>query len=251
VLKDLFPDDTTDEIPTECVESYFSEDFEDYDLGALPNRHPWKYVAKYDSYISADVTDSDYVSGSQSIKVVRINTTEGNVYTFFAASAGCNQGYKPVYIRYYIKYLYEDSLTYTDVHFGTYFATSLNTKTGVGVTPIQTDDESGFNTLYEAGSVQPGKWYRFEIMLNYPEPQDYDVRVYEGESLTDLTGRVDLGNLTARPDLSSDANSEGAILFTYFSQYLNGNPDSDLSLFGFYIDDFAVSDDPSILKAGF
>jgi hypothetical protein len=252
LLEDLFTEETQDETPTECRESYFSEDFEGHELGTFPNRHPWKYNADELSFINVNVTDADYVSGSRSIKADMMRFVYGGNYASLIAFGGCNRDDKPVYIQYHIKFLGEGTYIRTEVmSFGTYIIYNISLKSGLKVNTIETDPETRWHTLYEAGSIQPGRWYRFEIKLNDPEPQDYDLRVYEGDSLTELTGRIDYGSLSADPSTNTNVNFEGHVKFQDFSQYLIDNPDSDLSQFGFYLDDFAISDDPSILKVGF
>jgi hypothetical protein len=248
LLEDLFTEETQDETPTECPENYFSEDFEEYELGTFPNEYPWMYYADETGFIDVNVTDADYVSGNKSIKVDMTRTLN---YPALRAYGGCNRDDKPVYIRYYIKYLYEDSYIRTELYSGTYIIAKMSMENGIVVDTVQTNSTDLWHTLYEAGSIQPNTWYRFEVMLNYPQPQDYSLKIYEGESLIELTGRIDYGGLSADPTINTDVNLEGVVKFNYDSQYLRNNPDSDLSLFGFYIDDFAVSDDPSILKAGF
>jgi hypothetical protein len=252
LLKNLFTDDTTEEIPTECVESYFSEDFEKYELGIFPNRHPWKYHADDRGFIDVTVTDTDFVSGSRSIKAKMTRGDFGGSYASLRAYGGCNRDDIPVYIQYRVKYLGEDSYIRTEVKsFGTYVIYHISLKSGLKVNTVETDPETRWHTLYESGSIQPDRWYRFEIMLNDPEPQDYSLKVYEGESLTELSGRIDYGDLSADRSINTNENFEGHVEFQDTSQNLIDNPDRDMSQLGFYLDDFAVSDDPSILKVGF
>lgn len=232
----------------ECIPNYFKDGFEDYSVGVFSEGYPWEYYAGPAAELGVWITEWDCVAGNHCLKVNMFTASSDPYYNAYVrADTGCYDSYPVIFSQFYVMYLYDDSRISVYLKAArSYLRINISNELGVeaGGGPQEYEDQ-----FVSPGYINPGVWYRLEIRINYPEPNKLNLKVYEGTSLTPVTGSTGLVEApTGSPIIEV---SEGIVEFKHSSVYYYEHPDSDLDNFSFFIDDFTISDNPSVLKAGF
>lgn len=244
--------DTSSATGGDCSPNYFKENFEGYSAGNFPNQYPWGLKAGPAAKLEATIVDAGCAKDTKCLKINMLSVSnDPNYDASVKASTGCHEDYPVIYSQFYIKYLYDDGRVHINYHAGAYFDIYLTNSGNYGSVEIpyygmQPGDP--FEVVVQNGNILPGKWYRIELMLNKPANAVLNIRVYEGESVTPVAGSTYVTNIPVNPIYRVGENK---IDFEYLSTYLFENPSSDLNSFSLFLDDFAISNDPSILKVGF
>lgn len=223
----------------DCESAYFSDNFESYDVGLYELEPPWHESENRFEQVYAYVVNEGCAVGERCLKVHSPDVFEDPVFdAHIYADPGCYNSYPVVYSQFYIKYHRSDSSLEIYYRTRAYFFLYLP------------------NQEVEVNNISPDTWYRIEIMLNHPDPGILNLKIYEGENIESITGSSNLENSTGHLAPEGEEISEGTIHFTYDSGYAPSDPSEASSGFPtdeflFFLDDFAISNDPSILKVGF
>lgn len=230
----------------ECIPNYFKDGFEDYSVGVFNEEYPWECYAGPAAKLDVWVTDRECVAGNHCLKVNMFTASSDPYYNAYVrADTGCYDSYPVIYSQFYIKYLYSDGRVLVSFNAGSHFGINISNQYGVQAGGGAPEYDGQF---VEPGYINPGVWYRIEMRINYPEQRKLNLKVYQGDSITLVTGST---GLSEAPTYPIDDVPKSVVHFKYYSVYLYEHLESDLDNFSFFIDDFVISDDPSVLKAGF
>ena len=220
----------------ECKPCFYTETFEQYKLGSLPNKMPWRYDTDT-GVMDPILVENDCAVGDRCLAVDMALGADLSDPAYLTMQLGCfidkeNGELKdPWYIQFYTKYLDHEA------RIGVVFSFSGNFL-ALGIS------DGGLKGLNGSGNnlFQINEWYRVELKFDYSEETSaptINARGYKGDSLVQIDEYEDIATIYREDNYPLYV---GVSFELFMASHEVG---------AFYLDDFAVSDDPSILLAGF
>ncbi len=265
---------------TPCTSShpFFSDDFEKYNVGELPSQENWEFpAASNDNGASLPIVTNTYCL-----------TEDGQCLLArghdFSTQIGCYKDIDAIYMQFYANeglYVYFSHLNFTfrkvriygfpgnpeRLSIGIFRQQSIIGNGGSGNVEGPSGPPPDFLVLYLIEEFTPDmdswwSWYRFEFEINMADNVcRMRLRIYEGNGTEAL-----LFGYKDKDGYERIYNEETGIVSHGFSSSYHNRNTGDICMlappqlrsyteepriFSSRLDDFAISDDASILKVGF
>ncbi len=230
-----------------------NEDFESYPTGTFTMVDPLESIEGASGYISHEIVSDGCAQGEKCLKTKSIHLNFDPYYcAYFIMNNVIPDLNNTFYSQFYFKYSYPDTFFSMEIVTSGHFEIAVYQSIGLQVSTL-----GGIITIVDPGNFTTNTWYRVETKIENPDMPILNIRVYEANKTTPMSGSTLVNDITTyKTDSYEDhiypssvyAKSEDLLA----KQALFTNPETDLEPYAWFVDDIRIGyDDNETLEVGF
>ncbi len=229
------------------------EDFESYPTGTFTMVDPLESINGALGYISHEIVSDGCAQGEKCLKTKSIHLNFDPYYcAFFVMKNIIPDLNNTFYGQFYFKYSYPDTFFSMDQVTSGYFEIAVYQSIGLQITAL-----GNVVTVVDPGSFSTNTWYRVETKIESPDMPVLNIRVYEANKTTPMSGSTLVNDIAVYKTDSHENHIYSSRVYTksedlLAKQALFTNPETDLEPYAWFVDDIRIGyDENETLTVGF